>query len=217
MLLSIFYIGLTYVMDDRSWMYRDSPEWLRRMDYYNGVQGFINYILFNPRNISGCNIRCPYKRCKNKKFIDPNIVTMNLLQKRFMERYLCQFVHGEPYVPHETMVEKIVGLTSSFSNVHEVVDDNSNPYQNMIMDMMRMNQGYIGQCPILDEELNANAAKIFDLLKDSDEPLWDRCTNHGKLSVIAHVFTIKSDHELSEAGYNRILEWAKAFYLKGIG
>jgi hypothetical protein len=31
------------------------------------------------------------------------------------------------------------------------------------------------------------------------------------------MFTIKSNHELSEIGYNRILEWAKAFYLKGIG
>jgi len=75
-------------MDDRSWMYRDSPEWLCMMDYCNEVQGFINYIQSNPRNISGGNIRCPYKRCKNKKFIDPNDVMMNLLQKRFMERYV---------------------------------------------------------------------------------------------------------------------------------
>ena len=115
------------------------------------------------------------------------------------------------------MVEKMVGLTSSFSNVHEVVDDNSNLCQNMVMDMMRMNQGYVGQYLIVDEEPNADAAKIFDFLKDSDELLWDRCTNHSKLSVIAHVFTIKSDHELSEVDYNRILKWAKAFYLKGIG
>ena len=51
------------------------------MDYYNGVQDFINYALFNPRNISGLSIRCPCKRCKNKKFIDPDVVTMHLLQK----------------------------------------------------------------------------------------------------------------------------------------
>jgi len=30
-------------MDDRSWMYRDSPQRLRRMDYCYGVQGFINF------------------------------------------------------------------------------------------------------------------------------------------------------------------------------
>jgi hypothetical protein len=28
-------------MDDRSWRYRDSPQKLHMMDYYNKVQGFI--------------------------------------------------------------------------------------------------------------------------------------------------------------------------------
>jgi hypothetical protein len=67
------------------------------------------------------------------------VVTICLLQKGFMERYSCWFAHGEPYVPHETIVEKMVGSTSSSSNVHEVIDDNSNPYRNMVMDAMRMN------------------------------------------------------------------------------
>jgi hypothetical protein len=39
----MFYRGSIEVMDDRSWMYRDSPQGLRRMDYCNGVQGFINF------------------------------------------------------------------------------------------------------------------------------------------------------------------------------
>jgi hypothetical protein len=55
-------------MDDRSCMYQDSPEGLRMMDYYNEVQGFINYALSNPRNISGGSIRCPCNRCKIKRF-----------------------------------------------------------------------------------------------------------------------------------------------------
>ena len=38
------------------------------------------------------------------------------------------------------MVERMVGSTSSASNVHGVVNDNSNPYRNMVMDAMRMNQ-----------------------------------------------------------------------------
>ena len=33
-------------MDDRSWMYQDSPQELRRMDYYNMVQGVINFAIF---------------------------------------------------------------------------------------------------------------------------------------------------------------------------
>ena len=54
---------------------------------------------------------------------------------------------------------------------------------------------------------------FFNLLKDSDELLWDRCTNHSKLSAISHVFTTKSDNELSEASYYRIVEWTKNILL----
>jgi len=111
-------------MDNRSWMYRDSPQRLWRMDYCNKVQGFINYALSNPRNISGDNIRCSCKKYKNKKFIDLDVVTMHLLQKEFM----CWYAYIKPYVSHDTMMEKMVGSTSSASNVYGVVDDNNNSY-----------------------------------------------------------------------------------------
>jgi len=63
----------------------------------NGVQDFINYATFNPRNISsGCDIRCPCKMCKNKKFIDPDVVKMHLLHKGFVEEYMCWYIYGEP-------------------------------------------------------------------------------------------------------------------------
>jgi hypothetical protein len=37
-------------------MYRDLPQGLWMMDYCNGVQGFINYAISNPRNINGNGI-----------------------------------------------------------------------------------------------------------------------------------------------------------------
>ena len=52
------------------------------MNFYNGVHGFIKYALSNPRNISGGGIKCPCKRCKNKKFFDPDFATMHLLKKK---------------------------------------------------------------------------------------------------------------------------------------
>ena len=96
---------------------------------------------------------------------------MHLLQKEFMEKYLCWYAHGEPYVPYDTMVERMVRSTSSASNVHGVVDNNNNPYRNMVMEVMRINQGHANQCPTIDEEPNADASRFFDLLKDSDKPL----------------------------------------------
>jgi hypothetical protein len=48
------------------------------------IEGFINYALFNPKNISGDGIRCPCKRCINKKFIDLDVM-----------KHLRKKVHGK--------------------------------------------------------------------------------------------------------------------------
>ncbi|KAL9362616.1 hypothetical protein Peur_045401 [Populus x canadensis] len=140
---------------------------------------------------------------------------MHLLTKGFMEDYMCWYAHGELFVPDESMEEQVVGSTSSASNMHEVENENSNPYRNMVMDATRMSEANVRECPIVEEEPYADAARFFDLLRDSDEPLWDGCTNHSKLSAVAQVFTIKSDHGLSEAGYDKIIEWAISILPEG--
>jgi len=126
-------------MNNRSCMYRDSPQGLRKMDYCNGVQGFINFTTSISRNFTRGDIRCPCKKCQNKKYLHPDIVTMHLLHKGFMENYQCWYAHGEVFVSERRMKERVVGSTSSASNVHEVENDNTNPYRNMVMDAMRMN------------------------------------------------------------------------------
>jgi len=136
-------------------MYWVSLERLRKMNYCNGVDNFINYTQFNTKNISGCdNIRYPCKRCKNKNFLDPDVVMMYLLYKNIKEKYLCWFAHGEPYVPYKIMIEKMIMLTSSSNNVYGVIDDNSNRYRNMIINVMTMNQNDINECSIVDEKPN---------------------------------------------------------------
>jgi len=185
------------------------------MDYCNGVQGFINFSISIPRNFTGGGIRCSCRKCQNKKYMHPDVVTMHLLHKGFIENYQCWYAHGKVFVSKRRMKEMVVGSTSNASNVHKVANDNTNPYRNMVMDAMRMNQGNVSQCPIIEEELNADAARFFDLLKDSNKPLWDGCTNHGKLSVVAQVFTIKSDHGLSETGYDKINKWVRSILPEG--
>jgi hypothetical protein len=76
--------------------------------------------------------------------------------------------------------------------VHRVIDDNSNHYKSMVMDVIWINQGDVGECSIVDKEPNGDVTKFSDLLKDPNKPLWDGCTNHSKLSIVAQVFTIKS-------------------------
>jgi len=185
------------------------------MDYCNRVQSFINFATSIPRNFTDDDIRCLCTKCKNKKFLHQDVVTMHLLTKGFMEDYLCWYAHEELFVPDESMVERVAGSTSSASNVHAVGNDNSNPYMNMVMDAMRMSEGNVSECPIVEEEPNADATRFFNLLKDSDDPLWDGCMNHNKLSAVAQVFTMKLDHGLSEVGYDKIIKWARSILPKG--
>jgi hypothetical protein len=185
------------------------------MDYCNGVQGFINFATSIPKNFIGCGISCPCMKCENKKYPHPDIVMMHLLHKWFMENYLCWYAHREVFVRNKRMEEMVVRPTSSTRNVQEVANDNRNPYKNMVMDAMKMNQDNVSQCPIIEEELNADAARFFDLLKDSDKPLWNGCMNHNKLSTVAQVFTIKSDHGLSDVGYDKIIKWSRSILPEG--
>ena len=83
-----------------------------------------------------------------------------------MEKYLCWMTHEEPYVPYKIMVKRMVGSTSSSSNVHGVVDNYNNYYRSMIIDAVRMNQEYT-----CDEKPNTYTTRFFKLLKDSDAPL----------------------------------------------
>jgi len=56
-----------------------------------------------------------------------------------MEKYLCWYLYGEPYIPHDTMIEMMNESTSNSSNEHEVLNDNNNLYRNMAIDEMKMN------------------------------------------------------------------------------
>ena len=136
-------------MDDCSWMYRDSPQGLRVMDYCNGVKGFINFTTSIPINFIGGGIRCPCRKCLNKKYLHLDVVMMHLLHKGFMENYLCWYAYGELFIRNNSMEERVVESPSSASNVHRVANDNSNSYRNMVMDAKRMNQGNVSQCPII--------------------------------------------------------------------
>jgi hypothetical protein len=118
---------------------------------------------------------------------------MHLFKKGFVEKYLCWFAYREPYIPHVTMLEKIIYSTFSSSNIHEFVDDYSNPYRSIVMDAIKIKHGYSSKnsrnIP-LNEEPNVDATRFFEFLKDYDELLWDWYTTHRKVSVIARVISL---------------------------
>jgi hypothetical protein len=75
------------------------------------------------------------------------------------------------------MLEMIIGSISSSSNIHEVVDDNSNCYRSMVMDTIKMNHSYLSKDSCVDKELNINTSRFFKFLKDFNESLRNGCIN----------------------------------------
>ena len=81
----------------------------------------MNYAISNLRNISGESIRYPCKRCKNKEFLDTDVVTMHLLQKDFTEKYLCMLICTQRTISSSQYHDrKDSWSTSSFINRHGV-------------------------------------------------------------------------------------------------
>jgi hypothetical protein len=63
------------------------------------------------------------RKCKNKKFLHQDVVTMHLLTKGFMEDYLCWYAHRELFVPNASVVmswsHKLITLASN--TTHKIV------------------------------------------------------------------------------------------------
>jgi len=73
----------------------------------------------------------------------------------------CVGLHTKNHFFNETMVERMVMSNSSSSNMHGVINDNSNHYRSMVMDAMRMNECDAGEFAIVDEESNVDATRFF--------------------------------------------------------
>jgi hypothetical protein len=75
-------------MDDRSWMYWDSLEWLQNMNYCNGIEGFINYTLFNPKILVDVILDIHIRGVKIKRgFWSTCYNNASSTKKGFMEKY----------------------------------------------------------------------------------------------------------------------------------
>ena len=45
-----------------------------------------------------------------------------------------------------------------------------------------------------EEPLNKIAERFYQLLKNDDEPLWDGCQNHSRLSAVSQLLNLKSEY-----------------------
>jgi len=89
-------------------MYRDLLEWLYTQDYLQGVASFINFVLFNMKNISANEIRCPCVKYENNKFHHKDIVMMHLFKKGLSRNTYADLHTKNSVKPYAFIVRSII-------------------------------------------------------------------------------------------------------------
>ena len=156
-------------------------------DFVDGVENFISFACNQLGVMNVREIRCPCRKCHNRKFQTLEEVKLHLFRKGFIAYYYVWDRHGEQYV-HATS-------TNFECNIHEEVDtESSNPYRQLIIDAA--GPGF--NVEDMEEVPNPTAQKFYDMLNAVDEKLWDGCTKHSQMSAVAQLLHMKSEHHFSE-------------------
>ena len=118
---------------DRSWMYnRLTTDGYLSPYFTQGVDDFINDACKQPRVLETNRMRCPCRKCENRRFGPIEDVRYHLNQKGFVLGYNVWIHHGEQYVSRATDHQSsstFTDTTSGFST-----DLGNNPYQTMVLD-----------------------------------------------------------------------------------
>ncbi|KAK1400946.1 hypothetical protein POM88_000551 [Heracleum sosnowskyi] len=184
------------LLTDRSWMARrkSSSEIGATTEFRAGCQVFLDYAYSNRECVNDKNqIRCPCWKCKNVNYQDRDIVNFHLLVNGFMRNYEeYWWAHGQKRDGGIT----INNAGSSTYRMNEMVHDFAGPDFNW--DQAR------------EQPINADAKDFFKLLDEGSEPLWDGCMKQSKLSAVATLLNIKTDHNMSHECFESLLKAIKS-------
>ena len=84
--------------------------------------------------------------------------------------------------------------------------------RNMVIDAAGSQfEDLIFEAPSPPQPPNPEAKRFFDLLSKADEPLYKGCQGHSTLSAVSRMLNIKSDFNMSQSCYNRVMQAIKEF------
>jgi len=169
--------------EDRSWMYNERKGSLFSPVWKAGLDTFLDHAFSLPEAAKDGRSKCPCTKCDCRHKRKGDEMEMHLCRNGFQLGYERWTRHGE-------------------SDVNDQAD---NEYVGSSDRMSEMLFDAIGAEGVLQSEEPTQAAKeLYELLEEVDKPLHDK-TSHSRLSIVARLMTIKTQYNLSEAGYNEIM------------
>ncbi|XP_031110602.1 uncharacterized protein LOC116014792 isoform X1 [Ipomoea triloba] len=193
----------------RSWMYNllDASGYVSS-EFKMGVEEFLDFAFNHSKYVFDDTIRCPCVLCANREFHNRDVVVYHLYSKGFIEGYWNWSSHGETFDQYNDRGE-----------VHRNRDDNINAYQSMVIDGVfpnfGLNENERDNDTSLGELPNPSAREFFSLLNDADEALWDGCKKHSKLSAVSQLLNCKSECNMSDSSYDRLISIVKDMLHEG--
>ncbi|XP_045801466.1 uncharacterized protein LOC123895249 [Trifolium pratense] len=200
---------------DRRWMY-DRYEDVKRGHvkevFKLGVQLFIDAVKQKPVVIREGGIRCPCVVCQCRRIRSVDEIKFHLHTKGFQPNYWVWTSHGESFTSEQGASSSNTVLPSQNYQHNYPAELPSQNYQhypfnmmnNMISDGLGYNvvnefeDDYEG-----DEEPNAEAQRFFDLLKETNVPLFEGSTD-SKLTVCVRLLGLKSQYLVPELAMDLI-------------
>ncbi|CAH9130990.1 unnamed protein product [Cuscuta epithymum] len=215
--------------EGREWMYNriSRTSGNINLEFVEGVNHFLDYAFTIAQRNGESMVKCPCTKCKLRKYFDRGIIKTHLCKNGFREQYYIWDCHGE-----ERPINPIIyrGYTpinvDSFESTTTI--DNYDEQNHVLgcTQMVRevMHPLYIGSANDEndfntfglddDEETrfetneiqnpNKNAEEFYKLLEDASAPLYDGCTSHTRLSVVAELLSVKSQYNMSDACYDKV-------------
>ncbi|KAD5802583.1 hypothetical protein E3N88_13943 [Mikania micrantha] len=171
----------------RDWM--SSPR--RLPEFEAGVIEFLNASFAHAAK--GGQICCPCKRCMNRYWYRRDGVFDQLKGYGFVENYYVWVFHGEdPSQMRDETITKDNEGGSIHENFHELLRDK---YRNIVEERRTIQEG-----------LNEEAKKFYNLVEDGKQELFPGCKNFTKLSFIIRLLLYKTLHGLSNVAFNENLQ-----------
>ncbi|XP_021848834.2 uncharacterized protein [Spinacia oleracea] len=191
-----------------------SKDWMAIEDYVNdpsfevGVNSFLDYAF---QKLGTDNIRCPCCVCVNGEFGDREKVRQHLLVYGVVKRYTFWFHHGER-LEQEPQLVCDGDNDGDDDGDDNIVEENGNELD----EMLGIIRDLYPECNNVGsslndsnlEEPNADAKRFYNLLKDSQDPVYEGCKS-SRMSALLKLLHIKTLGRWTNESFNMLLDFLK--------
>nr|GEW44444.1 hypothetical protein [Tanacetum cinerariifolium] len=184
-----------------------SCEWMYQIGtskFYDGIEEFMKQAdsFARSKGFVDRTVQCSCNSCKNLSGKGIEDAKYGLYRYGFVPNYYVWDKHGE---------QNSQRINRELPNRAKAV----NLARNMVIDAACSQfKDLIFKAPTPPEPSNPTAKRYFDLLSKEDAPLYKGCEGHSTLSATSRMLNIKSDFNMSQTFYDRVMQAIKEFILR---